>query len=135
MASTLYDNINSNNLESNKEYGRLYQPNLTVTRQAYKGVRDSEKINLEINQILFDLTYIQSQIEEIRILQEQINEIVTYGYVATDGSSWPFITSDSDIYSGVSDINLNFELHSLEDTMDILEIFTLIKQISSDRII
>lgn len=132
MTSTLYDDINSNDLESNKEYCRLYQPNLTVTRQPYKGVRDSEKINLEINQILFDLTYIQSQIEEIQSLQEQINEVLSNGYIPTDGSTWPFITSNSDVYSGAS---LGFGLSGLKDTVDVLEIFMLIKQISSDRII
>jgi hypothetical protein len=130
MTSSLYDNINSNDLESNKEYSRLYQPNLTVTRQTYKGKRDSEKVNLEINQIMFDLLYIQSQIEEIERVQEEVYTALRDGYIPVDGSEWPYITDDSEFYNQGTIADL--DIMSEDGLYTYLHDMLMLKQITLD---
>lgn len=85
--SSFYDNIDSNDTESNKEYSRVYAPQFTRTRQIYKGPRDSEKVNLEINQILFDINQINEAIEAIKSAQESVMDGFENGHN-------PFITGD-----------------------------------------
>lgn len=43
----------------------LYQPNLERSRHRYRGVRESFKFNLEINQAHFDLTYLSAKKDEV----------------------------------------------------------------------
>jgi hypothetical protein len=55
----LYDKINAN-----KQVKDLKQPNLTRQRHRFKGPRESQKVNLEIDQIRYDLLNYKRQIEE-----------------------------------------------------------------------
>lgn len=110
--SSLYDNINSNDLNSNKEYSRLYAPQLTRTRQIYKGPRDSEKVNLEINQILFDINWINEKIEALKLAQEDIVNVFEHG--GNGGSDYPDL-ADAEVYSVQLSSSSDFMLLSLEE--------------------
>ncbi len=116
--SELYDRINSNSLESNKEYLTLYAPNFTRTRQIYKGPRDSEKVNLEINQMLWDLHNINDRIEYIKTTQEDIMSAFENGYVADDpdlvDDQYPNVP-DATMYQVVTNSTVSFTFLAIEE--------------------
>lgn len=122
--SEFYDNIDSNDTESNKEYSRMYQPNFTRTRQTYKGTRDSEKINLEINQVMFDIYSINEKIQVIKQAQEDVMDSLENGYVAEYEDGWPYLDEDAQSYWSGYSTYVDFVLYALEDLQEQVVIYT-----------
>lgn len=115
MSKLTYDNIDSNDLDSLKEYSRYYQPNFTINRHIYRGPRESEKINLEIQQLAYDLAIILS------MLQTNIDEQLKYSNFYYDG------TNDDDINELIAAITYDgstpvfYSIDELASALNILE--------------
>lgn len=127
MSNTLYDKIDSNDLDSNKEYSRFYQPNFTRSRQYYRSPRESGKVNLEINQLLYDLTRLKKITDDYIDSQKEIMESFTDGFEAGD-DKWPNLASDTKAKcktyqdAGVSDV---FSFYGLQEIQTLLVGFLL----------
>lgn len=81
-------------IKANQPIKQLKQPNLTRQRHRFKGVRESEKFNLEMDQIRYDLLNTSKQINE---LQEALIEFYEYYRSTTE------IGDVGDLDSGVLD--------------------------------
>jgi hypothetical protein len=70
----------------------IYQPNMSRSRQRYRGPRDSQKINLEISQFLYDLNNINKKTDEFILMTLRYSAYVARGTIV-----------DGIVYSGTSD--------------------------------
>lgn len=69
--------------------GKLIQPNLIRSRAAYRSPINSEMINLEAEQIRFDLSMLRAQLESVRLMIEDDLRLVLEGGTATGGNTFP----------------------------------------------
>ncbi len=67
----LYSKTNANKL--NKD---LMQPNMVKRRHRYKGHRESEKINLEMDQVRYDLLLNKKKLDELLSKFEQLFHLI-----------------------------------------------------------
>ena len=70
----------------------VYQPNMSRSRQRYRGPRDSQKINLEISQFLYDVNNINKKTDEFTLMTLRYAAYVARGTII-----------DNISYSGTSD--------------------------------
>lgn len=87
----------------------LRQPNLVRQRHKFRGPRESEKFNLEIDQIRFDLL---KSLTELESLEEELTEL--YDTYIRDGANADAIFDDSLV---------DFEETALEAINTILDLY------------
>ncbi len=80
----------------------VYQPNMVRSRQRYKGPRDSAKINLEIQQYLYDMGKVYKRSAEV------INDTVAYAADIVRGTTFDDIefSWENDATPGVEPVFL-----------------------------
>ncbi len=117
MNSPLYENIDSNDIESRKEYSRMYQPNFTRSRQIYRGPRDSEKTNLEIQQLAYDLALANTQLNQIHAINRDFVSVLEEGLDYSEAYIWADFSEPVSKYSSDDDTVSEQELDPFYDTV------------------
>lgn len=115
MNSPLYDNIDSNDIESRKEYSRMYQPNFTRSRQIYRGPRDSEKTNLEIQQLAYDLAYVHAQLNHIQDISKDFSLMLEEGLGYDREYIWADLSDPISRYDSSTDLEYQVDPDSVYD--------------------
>jgi hypothetical protein len=112
--------------EYNKE-DNIYQPQLSRSRQIYRGPRESQKQNLEQDQFLYDIAKLQKRILEVEKLLSTMSSSFYY-----HKPSIPNTQSVSPFFSALYyDIELDQELElKITDTVELSsQLFRLAKKI------
>jgi hypothetical protein len=76
----------------------MYQPNFTRTRQIYRGPRNSEKTNLEIQQIAYDLACTDAKLNEIDTKRKEIFSIAEDGFDEDKTYTWADVSDPIELY-------------------------------------
>lgn len=119
MSSYLYN-------EHNKEEN-IFQPQLSRSRQIYRGPRESQKQNLEQDQFLYDIAKIQKRILEAETLLATMSSSFYYHLpsIPNTESATPFFSAS--YYYNESDKEY---LLKIMDTVELSsQIFRLVKKI------
>lgn len=113
MTSYLYN-------EYNKE-DNIYQPQLSRSRQIYRGPRESQKQNLEQDQFLYDVAKLQQRILEAEALLTRMSSMIYY-----HSPSIPNTQAATPFFSASFYDNINEE----ESTLTVTDPVDLSSQIS-----
>ena len=69
--------------------GKLIQPNLIRSRAPYRAPINSEMLNLESEQIRYDLSMLRSQLDSVQLMLEDDLRLVLEGATSTGGNTFP----------------------------------------------